>query len=99
MCITESLCCIRETNIGFCWFFMFFFFNLNLKCWLLWVSVAVCGLSLVAVCRLSCLEACGILFLEQGVKPASPALEGGFLTTEPPGKPPNTTLLINYTPI
>ena len=98
MRIAESLCCTREINrilvsVGFLCFY------LNLKFWLLWVSVAAHGLSLVAVCRLSCLEACGILFQGQGVKPASPALEGGFLTTEPPGKSPNTTLLINYTPI
>ena len=31
---------------------------------------------------------------EPGIGPASPALAGGFFTTEPPGKP-----LIGYTPI
>ena len=31
---------------------------------------------------------------DSGVKPESPALEGGFLTTEPPGKCPRFTLLI-----
>jgi len=30
-----------------------------------------------------------------GVTPASPALEGGFFTTEPPGKPKNNILKIN----
>ena len=30
--------------------------------------------------------ACGILVLQTGIKPASPALEGGSLTTEPPKK-------------
>ena len=30
--------------------------------------------------------ACGILVLETGIKPMSPALAGGFLSTEPPGK-------------
>ena len=35
--------------------------------------------------RLSCPAACGI-FLDQGSN-QSPALQGRFLTTEPPGKP------------
>ena len=35
---------------------------------------------------LSCPTACGILTPHPGIKPSSPALEGGFLTTEPPGK-------------
>ena len=30
--------------------------------------------------------ACGILVPQQGIDPPSPALEGGFLTTGPPGK-------------
>ena len=30
--------------------------------------------------------ACGILVLQPGIKPVSPALEGGFLTMGPPGK-------------
>ena len=36
--------------------------------------------------RLSCPSACGILAPPGGIKPASPALEGRFLTTGPPGK-------------
>ena len=32
------------------------------------------------------LIACGILVPRSGIKPASPALEGRFLTTGPPGK-------------
>ena len=35
---------------------------------------------------LSCSEACGILVPWPGIKPASPALQGRFLTTGPPGK-------------
>ena len=35
---------------------------------------------------LSCPVACGILVPQPGIKPVSPALEGGFLTTGPPGK-------------
>ena len=27
---------------------------------------------------------------DPGIKPVSPALAGGFFTTEPPGKPPKT---------
>ena len=42
--------------------------------------------SLVEVSGLSCPAACGILVPRPGMEPASPALEGRFLTTEPPGK-------------
>ena len=45
-----------------------------------------CAGSVVAACRLSCPVACGILVPRPGIKPMSPALEGGFLTTGPPGK-------------
>ena len=61
--------------------------------------VAACGLlsscgtqapehvgSVVAACGLSCPTACGILVPQPGIEPASRALEGGFLTTGPPGK-------------
>jgi len=34
----------------------------------------------------NCLTACGILVSRPGVEPKSPALEGGFLTSGPPGK-------------
>ena len=37
-------------------------------------------------CGLSCPAACGILVPRPGIEPVSPALEGGFLTTGPPGK-------------
>ena len=104
-----------------------------------WISVAVCGLSLVAASRgysscgtrasrcggFSCcgarasvvvvrgLSSCGSWALERrlsscgaralllcgmwdlprpGLKPASPTLAGGFLTTAPPGKSPKTIL-------
>ena len=43
------------------------------------------GSVLVAV-WLSCPSACGILVPRPGIEPDSPALQGGFLTTEPPGK-------------
>ena len=35
---------------------------------------------------LSCPTACGILVLQTGTEPTSPALQSRFLTTEPPGK-------------
>ena len=54
---------------------------------------AVCRLSgrsswasLVVVHGLSCPTACGILVPRPGIEPTSPALEGGFSTTGPPGK-------------
>ena len=37
------------------------------------------------MCGLSCLVAYWILVLGPGIKPASPALEGGFLATGSPG--------------
>ena len=42
--------------------------------------------SVAATRRLSCPVACGILVPWPGIKPVSPALEGRFLTTGPPGK-------------
>ena len=41
---------------------------------------------------LSCLAACGILVPQAGIRPESSALEGRFLTTGPPGKPPDLSL-------
>ena len=46
------------------------------------------GFSLVAAHRLSCPTACRILVPCPGIEPMSPALEGRFLTTGPPGKSP-----------
>ena len=40
----------------------------------------------VAVCGFSYPKARGALVLWPGIKPMSPALQGGFLTTGPPGK-------------
>ena len=42
--------------------------------------------SVVAPCGLSCPAGCGILVPTPGIKPMTPALEGGFLITGPPGK-------------
>ena len=42
--------------------------------------------SVVVVHWLNCPVACGILVPRPGIEPTSPALEGGFFTTGPPGK-------------
>ena len=52
-------------------------------CELFWFR---CRVSAVAGYRLSCPSTCGLLVPGPGIKPASPALEGRFLTTGPPGK-------------
>ena len=39
--------------------------------------------SLVVACGLRCSMACGILVPQPGIKSASPALQGGFLTAGP----------------
>jgi len=44
--------------------------------------------SVVVAHELSCSVARGILVPQPGMKPVSPALQGTFLTTGPPGKPP-----------
>ena len=46
-----------------------------------------CAGSVVVAGELSCPAAHGFLVLWPGVEPASPALEGGFITTGPPGLP------------
>ena len=49
--------------------------------------------SLVVACGLHCLEACGILVPGPGICTMSPALAGGFLTAEPPGKSLHVVLM------
>ena len=46
------------------------------------------ALALYCGSGLSFPTACGILVPQPGTEPSSPALEGGFLTTGPPGKSP-----------
>ena len=65
--------------------------------WLCWVCIVVLSApehlgSEVAVRGLSCSAACGILVPWPGIKPTSPALQAGFLTTGPPRKPSHFTL-------
>ena len=58
------------------------------------VQAPGCAGSVVVVRGLSCPTSCGILVLQPGFEPASPALEGRFLTTGPPGKSQFTYLKI-----
>ena len=50
--------------------------------------------SLVVALGLRCPKACGILVPQPGMEPTSPAPEGRFLTTEPPGKSQHQWLLM-----
>ena len=45
---------------------------------------------------LSCSEVCRIVVPWPGIEPTSPALQGGFLTTEPPGKSPRKHFLKTF---
>ena len=79
--------------------FVYFLVALGLRCstWILIVSFGILNCttqsldvavgSKVVVCGLSCSAACGILVPQSGIEPVFPALQGGFLTTGPPGKP------------
>ena len=58
--------------------------DLSMRC--VGSSLQCAGFSLVVAHGLSCPVACGILVPQPGIDPTSPALEGGFLTTGPPGK-------------
>ena len=52
-----------------------------------WALSLTCASSVVVLHRLSCPAACGIILVPRpGIEPTSPALEGGFFTTGPPGK-------------
>ena len=61
---------------------------LLILCFFLGLHYNACGLSLVVEHGLSCPTTCEILTPRRGLEPASPALEGRFLTTEPSGKSP-----------
>ena len=85
---TDSLCCIHwefledDPDLSMpSVFFLFYGFYLF---WLYWIfpvaQVLPCSTSL------SCPAACGILAPWPGIEPGSPALQGRFLTTGPPGK-------------
>ena len=79
---------------------------LGLRCWVWTLLCSVWSLCcstgflwlwcvgfLVVMCGLSCPAGCRILVPRPGAKPpTSPALQGGFLTTGPPGKSLNTFL-------
>ena len=63
-------------------------FHCGARTQLLW-----CEGSVVVACGPSCSIACGILVPQPGIKPESPALQGGFLTTGPQGSPLTVCLL------
>ena len=58
----------------------------DLRCSMQDLLLGRVGFSLVVAHGLSCPVAHGILVPPPGIEPASPALEGRFLTTRPPGK-------------
>ena len=58
----------------------------DLSLWHVGFSLVWRTSSVVVAHGLSCHVACGILVPRPGIEPASPALEGGFFTTGPPGK-------------
>ena len=53
---------------------------------LLWCAALELMGSEVVACQLSCSAACEILITLLGIEPLSPAWQGEFLTTRPPGK-------------
>ena len=89
-------CCLAHHRPGvLSVLFLIYLAVLGLSCSTREVFVSSCGLfrwgtraSLVVALELSCPGACGILALRPGIIPVSPALEGGFLTTGPPGMSP-----------
>ena len=72
-------------------FFLFFFCNWHI------VDLQCCVYLLINLWP--CPAACGILVPPSGVKPASPLLEGGILTTGPPGKSPVFSLFSPSFPV
>ena len=63
-------------------------------------GIFLCGVqtrhlgSVVAVHGLSYSAACGILVPQPGIEPMSPALQGRFSSTGPPGKCPSAVLFM-----
>ena len=55
--------------------------------------------SVVAACGLSWPMACGISVPRPGIEPTSPALEGGFSTTGPPGKSLHLFLSVSFSSV
>ena len=89
LCVFPSFSCHQLAVL--CAFLFLFLAALGLSCHTWDLSLWSVG-SVAVACRLSCSEACGILVPRPGIEPASPALEGGFLNTVPPGK----SLCISY---
>ena len=92
--IYNKQCALWSQSLGndVCFFFFLSFF----KNTYLTASALYCGLwnlplqptvSLVEAHGLSYSVVCEILVPQSGIEPAPPTLQGGFFTTEPPGKP------------
>ena len=85
---------------------LFLSFGISLLIWLHQVLVAAFRIFTVSCWGLSSWHrfssydtrptACGILVSQPGNKPTSPALQGRFLTTGPPGKPLGALLLSSF---
>ena len=95
-----SSCCVAHHRPGVLpVLFRIYLAALGLS-WSTWeVFVSSCGLfswgtqaSLVVALELSCPGACGILGLRPGIIPVSRTLEGGFLTSGPPGTSPTCAI-------
>ena len=96
LCIASS--CLVTIFLQGCLFLKknFFYIFSDLLHWVLVLSYesfvaahrfSSCDASSVVVTRgISCSSTCGILVPQPGIKPVSPALQGRFLTTGPPGK-------------
>ena len=101
-CFTSSMALVILFYfvLFYLFYFIFYLAASGLSCGTWGILVAACrifrcsmwGLSLrhvgalVVAHGLSCPAACGILVPRPGIEPVSPALEGRFLTTGPPGK-------------
>ena len=101
-----SLASLFSGTQQYCVCFFFFLNMFSLKKNMYYLFLAALGLScntqdsflhctgsVAVVCRLSCPKARGILVLWPGIKPMASASEGRFLTTGPPGKSQDTTVL------
>ena len=91
---SSVLGCLKYILFDFIFYYLFKVFYYLYFIWLYRLFIVACRLSLVAAHGLSscnllglcCSEAYGILVPQLEIKLTSPVLEGGFLTTGPPGK-------------
>ena len=93
-CFLKIYCTDQGKNFGKPPSFPLGWKHLVLFCFLILAVLGLCwGMlvgSLVVVCGLSCSAAPGMLVPWSEIEPVSPALEGRFFTTGPPGKSQET---------